>query len=101
MATTRRTYTPEFKVRVVLELISGKKSLGQASRDYGIKDSVLSRWRQEFLERAPQVFQEDIKRDLQSQQIAELEQVIGRLTVQLEMAKKVFEDSDYLYRNGG
>jgi transposase-like protein len=101
MGTTRRTYTPEFKVRVVLELISGKKSLGEASRAYGIKDSVLSRWRQEFLERAPQVFQEDLHKDAQTQQIAELEQVIGRLTVQLEMAKKVFGDSDYLSRNGG
>jgi transposase-like protein len=39
----RRTYIPEFKVRVVLELISGKKSLGEASREYGIKDSLLSR----------------------------------------------------------
>jgi transposase len=101
MGTTRRTYTPEFKVRVVLELLGGKKSLTQASRDYGIKDSVLSRWRQEFLERAPQVFQEDIKRDTQTQQIAELEQVIGRLTVQLEMAKKVFGGSGFLSRNGG
>ena len=101
MGTTRRTYTSEFKVRVVLELLGGKKSLTQASRDYGIKDSVLSRWRQEFLERAPLIFQEDIKRDTQTQQIAELEQVIGRLTVQLEMAKKVFGGSGFLSRNGG
>jgi len=101
MATDRRTYTPEFKVRVVLELISGKKTLGQASREYGIKDSVLSRWRQELIERAPQVFQEDLKWGQQMKHIAELEQVIGRLTVQLEMAKKVFGGSDYLSRNGG
>jgi transposase len=101
MTTERRTYTAEFKVRVVLELISGKKSLGQASRDYGIKDSVLSRWRQEFIERAPQVFQEDLKLGQQTKHIAELEQMIGRLTVQLDMAKKVFGDSDYLSRNGG
>jgi len=45
MVKERRTYTPEIKVRVVQELISGKKSLGEASREYGIKDSLLSRWR--------------------------------------------------------
>jgi transposase-like protein len=56
MSKPRRTYTSEFKVRVVLEMITNKMSLSQASREYGIKDSVLSRWRQEFLERAPQVF---------------------------------------------
>ncbi len=44
----RRKYDPEFKVRVVLELISGQKGLSQASREYGIKDTVLSRWKQEF-----------------------------------------------------
>ena len=84
----RRTYTPEFKVQMVLEIINGKKSLGEASREYGIKDSVLSRWRQEFLERAPQLFEQEQRRDNQAGRMAELERVIGRLTVQLEMVKK-------------
>ena len=52
----RRTFSPEFKVRVVLEMISGEKGLMQASREYGIKDTVLSRWKQEFLERAGAAF---------------------------------------------
>lgn len=73
----RRTYTPEFKVRMVLEIISGKKSLGEAGREYGIKDSVLSRWRQEFLERAPQLFEQEERRDNQAGRMAELERVIG------------------------
>ena len=96
MGTTNRTYTPEFKARVVLELISGKKTLSQASRDYSIKDSVISRWRQEFLERAPQLFETGASKDVQSQRIDELERTLGRVTVQLEMAKKVFGDSDFL-----
>ncbi len=58
MMTKRRKFSPEFKVRVVMELITGEKGLGEASREYQIKDSVLSRWRQEFLERAPQVFEQ-------------------------------------------
>ena len=58
MGKPHRTYTPEFKVRVVMELISGKKSLSEASREYGIKDTVIARWRQEFMERAPQIFEQ-------------------------------------------
>jgi transposase len=46
----RRKFTAEFKAKVVLELISGQKGLMQASREYQIKDSLLSRWKQEFLE---------------------------------------------------
>jgi len=100
MGKPHRTYTPEFKVRVVMELITGKKSLGEASREYGIKDSVISRWRQEFMERAPQIFEQPGSKDAQAERIAELERMLGRMTVQLEMAKKVFGDSDFLFRDG-
>jgi transposase-like protein len=101
MGRPHRNYTPEFKVRVVMELITGKKSLSEASREYGIKDSVISRWRQEFLERAPQIFEQPGSKDIQAERIAELERMLGRMTVQLEMAKKVFGDSDFLFRDGG
>ena len=101
MGKPHRTYTPEFKVRVVMELISGKKSLGEASREYGIKDTVIARWRQEFTERAPQIFEQPGSKDIQAERIAELERTLGRVTLQLEMAKKVFGDSDFLSKDGG
>jgi len=101
MGKPHRTYTAEFKVRVVMELLTGKKTLGDASREYGIKDSVISRWRQEFMERAPQLFEQPGKKDAQTERIAELERTLGRLTMQLEMAKKVFGDSDFLFKDGG
>jgi transposase len=101
MSTSHRSYTPEFKVRVVMELISGKKNVSEASREYRIKDSVISRWRQEFMERAPQIFEQPDRRDAQAERIAELERMLGRMAVQVEMAKKVFGDSDYLFKDGG
>ncbi len=94
MTTDRRTYTAEFKVKVVLELISGQKGLMQASREYHIKDSVISRWKQEFLERAPSVFQGSSNDDTLKRQLAETERILGRKTMELEMAKKVLSFSD-------
>jgi transposase-like protein len=88
MTKHRRTFTAEFKTRVVLEMLSGEKGLMQASREYGIKDTVLSRWKQEFLAHAQQVFAEP-QTDDQADKIAELERMVGRLTMQLDMAKKV------------
>ena len=88
----RRKYTAEYKARVVLDMLTTGKSAGQASREYGIKDSVLSRWRQEFIERSPMLFeqgQEYAKRAQEKERIAELERLLGRLTMELEMAKKV------------
>lgn len=92
----RRRFTAEFKAKVVLELISGEKGLMQASREYSIKDSVLSRWKQEFLERAPHVFERTKTVKPEEVRIAELERMVGRLALQLDMAKKVFEGSSYL-----
>lgn len=93
--TEHRKFSAEFKTKVVLELISGEKGLMEASREYGIKDSVLSRWKQEFLDRAPQVFERKKNTDPQEERIAELERMVGRMTLQLDMAKKVFDGSNY------
>ena len=88
----RRKFSAEFKAKVVLELLRGEKKLMDASREYEIKDTVLSRWKQEFLERASQVFgQEEANQERQDQErIAELERLVGRLTLELDVAKKVF-----------
>jgi transposase-like protein len=86
---TRRNFTAEFKVKVVLELISGEKGLTQASREYGIKDTVLSRWKQEFLANASQLFEQPKEVQEKEVRIAELERMVGRLTMQLELSKKV------------
>ena len=93
MTTKRRKFTPDFKARVVLEMLTEQKSASQVSREYGIKDSVLSRWKQEFIERSPMLFEQGTAKDERDQRIAELERMIGRLAMELEMAKKV---SSYL-----
>jgi len=91
--TRRRTYTPEFKARVMLEILTEGMSLAEAGRRYKIKDTVLSRWRQQFIERAPQLFTSRRRGDQRDVRIAELERVVGRLTMELEASKKV---SDFL-----
>jgi transposase-like protein len=93
----RRTFTPEFKAQVVLDMITTPKSAAQASREYGIKDSVLSRWKQEFIERSPMLFDQSPVNDDRDQRIAELERMVGRMTMELEMAKKV---SNFLNSSG-
>src|SRR4030042_1353813 len=99
----RRKFSPEYKVRVVLEMLKGEKGLMQASRDYGIKDTVLSRWKQEFLERSPDVFRQEGTEEQREMagRIAELERMVGRLTLELDTAKKVLGISNSTKRNGG
>ena len=85
----RRTFSAEFKAKVVLELISGKKSLTEASREYSIKDTVLSRWKQEFVAHATQLFEQPQEVQEKDARITELERMVGRLTMQIELQKKV------------
>jgi len=93
--TERRKFTAEFKAKVALELITKEKGLMEASREYEIKDTVLSRWKQEFFERASRVFERETESDPQEERIAELERMIGRMAVELEITKKVLGGSIY------
>ena len=88
--TRPRKFSPEFKAKVVLDILTNGKSLGQASREYGIRDSLLSRWKQEFIDHAPKLFDPGTVDDHHDERIAELERMVGRLTMELDMAKKAY-----------
>ena len=85
MPKKRRNFSAEFKTNVVLELIAGKKSIAEASREYNIKDTVLSRWKQEFLNKATQVFEQPQDQQEKDARIAELERMVGKLTMKVEL----------------
>ena len=84
----RRAFTPEFKAQVVLEELTGVKDQAEICRKYRLRSQVFSRWRKEFLERAPEIFATEPSRGDERERIAELERMIGRLTMELEGAKK-------------
>jgi transposase len=84
----RRAFAPEFKTQVVLEELSGVKDKGEICREYRLSPQVFMRWREEFLERAPEIFATRPGRVDGQQRIAELERMIGRLTMELAVAKK-------------
>jgi len=84
----RRTFTPEFKAQIVLEELTGIKDKANICREYRLRPQVFSRWREEFLERAPEIFATEPGRGDEQERIAELERMVGRLTMELEAAKK-------------
>lgn len=84
----RRRFTPEFKSQVVLEVVSGTMSVAEACRKYRLDHQVLSRWKNEFLEKAAQLFSGDPQREEDQKRIADLERLVGRLTMEVEILKK-------------
>ena len=55
----RRSFTAEFKAKVVLEVLSGHKHSAEVCRQYGIGAPLLSTWKATFLEHSAAVFQGD------------------------------------------
>jgi transposase len=88
MLKKRRQFTPEFKAQVVLDVLTGVQSPAEACRKHGLSPNLLTSWKATFLERAASVFQADVQRDEDQARIAELEQLVGRLTLEREILKK-------------
>ncbi len=88
MATKRRRFTAEFKAQVVLEILSGSKSLAEVCREHRLKPEVVGRWKRHFLTNAATVFERPSGPSTEAARIAELEQALGRKTLELEVAKK-------------
>ncbi len=53
----KRVHSREFKLEVVRQIASGQKRPAQVCREYGLADSLLSRWRKEYQARGEAAFQ--------------------------------------------
>lgn len=85
----RRQFTAAFKAQVALELVSGHKTLAEASREHRVKPDLIARWRRQFVENAASVFEKRNGPNGEAEaRIAELERALGKKTLELEVAKK-------------
>ena len=84
----RRAFAPEFKAKLVLELLSGAASQAELCRKHNLKPQLLANWKAATLEHLPVLFQEDGQSSQDQIRIAELEQLVGRQAYELEVLKK-------------
>lgn len=88
MARPRRSFTADFKARVVLELLNGSVSQAELCRKHNVKPQLLAHWKAKVLDGLPTLFGVD-EADRQDQaRIADLEQLVGRQAYELEILKK-------------
>ena len=85
----QRSFTPEFKAEVVLEALSGESSQAEVCRRHSLSEDQLSKWKQQLVENAASLFASTDKQSSEAaERIAHLEQLVGRLTVALDIQKK-------------
>ena len=99
--TKNRTYKPQLKAQVVLQVLSGTKSAAQICRELQINETLLSRWKQQLLTHAALVFERESEASDKDERIAELERLVGRLTMEAEVSKKASQLAAYQTSKNG
>jgi transposase len=90
---TKRTFSPEYKAKVVLEILREEKTVPQLASEMGVHPTQINRWRKKALESLPHAFKDDqkeinkMKQDYEGR-IEDLYSEIGKLTTQLSWLKK-------------
>ena len=69
---TRKKYSSEEKIRIVLEGMRGEESIAELCRREGLNQNVYYRWSKEFLEAGKQRLAGDIKREASSTEVTDL-----------------------------
>lgn len=93
MSKNRRTFTPEEKAKIVLEVLREESTLAEISRKYEVAGPLLSRWKTEFLENMSTVFDkkgqtiEKVKEEYEAEK-EQLIKKIGELTIDVDFLKK-------------
>ena len=84
----RRQFTSEFKTELVLEVLSGATSQAELCRHHNLNEDQLSKWKQQFLEKAPSLLDPTDKQSSEMQKrVVHLEQLVGRMAVALDIQK--------------
>jgi len=69
----RRRYKPEEKATIVLEVLREEDTLNEIAQSHGVNAQLISRWRTEFFDNMPTVFDkkttelEKLKQDHQAE----------------------------------
>jgi transposase-like protein len=97
----QRKFSPELKAKVCLQILSGAKSTAQVCREQQLNEQVVARWKKQFVEQSSLVFEKEASAANAAERVAELERMVGRLTMELEVAKKASAAFDQLSTRSG
>jgi transposase len=92
---TRRKYSAEEKIRIVLEGLRGEDSIAELCRREGISPNLYYKWSKEFLEAGKSRLAGDTKREATSNEVGalrqeneQLKQVVAELLLKNRKLKK-------------
>ena len=92
---TRKQYSAEEKIRIVLDGLRGEDSISELYRREGIHQNLYYRWSKEFLEAGKKRLAGDTAREATSEEVkglrreaVQLKEVVAELTLENRLLKK-------------
>lgn len=92
---TRKKYSAEEKIRIVLEGLRGEESIAELCRKEGLNPNVYYRWSKEFMEAGKKRLSGDTIREATSDEVKELraetaalKETLGEMVMENRLLKK-------------
>ncbi len=92
---TRKKYSAEEKIRIVLEGLRGEESIAELCRKEGLNPNVYYRWSKEFMEAGKKRLAGDTVREASSDEVKELraetsalKETLGEVVMENRLLKK-------------
>src|ERR1700676_1603685 len=94
---TRKQYSAEEKIRIVLEGLRGEDSIAELCRKEGINQNLYYRWSKDFLEAGKKRLAGDTAREATSDEVKEiqaqarqLKELVAELMIENRLLKKAY-----------
>jgi transposase len=88
MKAKRKRHDGAFKAKVGLEALKGIKTISQIAQEFEVHPVQVSHWKNQLMERLPEVFGSPAQNLVDESQVAKLHEKIGQLTVEVDFLKK-------------
>ena len=95
---TRRVFTAEQKILVVMEALRAETSIAELCRKYAIQESTFYKWNKKFIEAGKKRLSGDTTREATSDEVAllreenrKLKETVADLVIRYDIIKKSLE----------
>ncbi len=89
MKTERRKLSAGFKSQVAIEALKERESLAELSKRFDVHPNMISKWKQEFVERSSEIFSTKAPEENFEAERERLFAKIGQLEMEREWLKKI------------
>ena len=93
MKKSRRKFTSAFKAKVAIDAIRERETLANLSNRFELHPTMISKWKQEFIDLAPQVFENKPLTETPVEDTERLYSKIGKLEMELDFLKKSLKNA--------